>query len=92
MTIEIGKTYKFDYPQAFVTLPDYTAHAGQEVTVIRECEDGIDYDREDGELMFMVRATDGWEGVAWDSELLTPGEARKWICGSGAITAVFPRQ
>ena len=78
MGIEIGKSYKFDYPKVFTTLPDYAAHIGQQVTVLRELEDGVDYDRGECERGYIVEASDGWHGVAWESELLASGEARKW--------------
>jgi hypothetical protein len=58
---------RFDYPDSFVSLPDYTAHAGAIVEVL-----GIHPDAEhaaDCELMFLIRAADGWEGAAWESEL-----------------------
>lgn len=60
--------YRFDYPPQFKTLPEYTAHAGQTVTIIRalrRCE----YDFQ-GEAMFEIRADDGWTGHAFRSELL----------------------
>lgn len=63
-------TATFNYPTAFVTLPDYTAHAGQTVEVVRPCTleeaDGPD---SDCEQMYVIRATDGWEGQAFESEL-----------------------
>ena len=59
--------YLFDYPTVFTSLPDYTAHAGQLVDVVRPLRRD-EYDFE-GEAMFLVRAADGWEGQAWRSEL-----------------------
>ena len=32
----IGARYTFRYPEIFVTLPDYSAHRNQEVTVLRQ--------------------------------------------------------
>ncbi|KXF89773.1 hypothetical protein [Phaeobacter inhibens] len=67
-------TYIFDYPPEFVTLLDYTAHAGQPVTVVRPLRhrgDDAEFDFE-GEAMFLVRAADGWEGQAWAGELRRP--------------------
>ena len=71
----------FNYPKEFVTLPDYTAHAGQTVEVLRElsqadaCDvplkaDGT-YEPEphDVERMFRIQAADGWQGDAFLSEL-----------------------
>ena len=59
----------FNYPAEFVTLPDYTAHAGQIVTVLRELREGVEYDNE-GEKMFEVMASDKWIGHAFESELV----------------------
>ena len=61
----IGKKYRFDYPSVFVTLPDYTAHAGQEVLVTRLLQD----EDEDIERIFEISAADGWKGEAFESEL-----------------------
>lgn len=50
--------------------PDYAAHSGQTVLVVRE----RDSEEADGhEQAYLVRAADGWEGTAWASELSTPG-------------------
>ncbi len=61
----------FNYPKQFTTLPDYTAHAGQVVTIVRPLRsDGPDFEYDyEGELMYLIRADDGWEGHAFDSEL-----------------------
>lgn len=60
----------FRYPPEFVTLPDYTAHAGQMVEVVHPLtRDEYDFD---GEAMFLIRADDGWEGHAYRSELQDP--------------------
>ena len=62
----IGTKVKFDYPDVFTTAPDYTAHAGQTVTVIRQLTE----DECDPELtMFEIEAPDGWRGHAFASEL-----------------------
>ena len=68
--------FRFDYPREFKTLPDYTAHAGQMVEVLRpalpahRAKDGQEAEYVfEGEAMFRVRADDGWEGLAWLSEL-----------------------
>lgn len=60
--------YRFDYPHEFTTLPDYSAHRGQEVTVLRPLTRS-EFDFE-GESMFLIRADDGWEGHAWRGELV----------------------
>lgn len=56
----------FRYPVDFVTLPEYTAHAGQVVQVVGKVP------REPYQLepMFKIRALDGWEGFAFESELI----------------------
>jgi len=61
---------KFTYPNFGKPdgYPDYTAHSGQTVEVIREGIEGEDYDNE-GEKMYLVRADDGWLGWVWESEL-----------------------
>lgn len=67
--IEIGDTYVFDYPVGLVHMPRYTAHAGQRVTVIREC---TEYKHANPLCMptYEVEAEDGWTGEAWADELL----------------------
>ena len=67
--IAIGKRYRFAYPEAFVTLPEYSAHRGQPVTVVRLCDP--EADQVDPECMpvYVIRADDGWTGHADASEL-----------------------
>ncbi len=63
------KQATFNYPAAFVTLPDYTAHAGQVVTVGKRLSKA-EADRGPGlEKMFHITASDGWKGHAFESEL-----------------------
>lgn len=57
------------YPAEFTTLPDYTEHNGQVVEIIRPLVDGEEYDREEGDEMFLVSASDGWEGNVYQNEL-----------------------
>lgn len=63
----------FHYPSEFVTLPEYTAHAGQRVEILRalSAEDGDDVEppNSDMETMYLIRAADGWQGHAFESEL-----------------------
>ncbi len=66
--VTVGGRYRFNYPQQFTSLPEYSAHRGQAVTVLRALVDGVDYDYE-GDPMFEVQADDGWLGDAWASEL-----------------------
>lgn len=57
----------FRYPEAFVTMPEYSAHRGQIVDVIRPLRrDEYDFQ---GDAMFLIRAADGWEGHGYNSEL-----------------------
>ena len=63
-----GQKATFEYPKEFTSLPDYTAHAGQVVTVVRELSADDEYEFL-GDPMYRVRADDGWEGDAWGSEL-----------------------
>jgi hypothetical protein len=68
----IGSIKRFNYPAEFVTLPEYSAHRGQRVKVLRELEDGKEYDGPLAglERMYEVRAADGWVGHAWETELV----------------------
>lgn len=62
----------FTYPEAFQEYPEYRAHSGQVVEVIRELIDGEEYDGPLAglpECMFLIRAADGWEGHAFETEL-----------------------
>lgn len=65
--IRIGRKYRFAYPIEFISLPDYSAHRDQVVTVIRRMTK-IEADQE-FEPMYMVIAADGWIGAAHKSEL-----------------------
>lgn len=67
MTIQIGASYTFHYPREFTTLPEYTAHAGHTVVVVRQLTDA-ECDPE-CQPMFEVRTADGWTGHADESEL-----------------------
>jgi len=64
------KRAKFNYPKEFTTLPEYTAHAGQVVEVIRPLglSDGFD-GCEGVEPMFLIKADDGLVMHAFESEL-----------------------
>jgi hypothetical protein len=69
MTKLIGTKQRFTYPD-FGTPdehPDYTAHSGQMVSVIRRLTD-TECDPESGP-MYEIRAEDGWIGHAHESEL-----------------------
>lgn len=67
-----GMRVRFDYPTDFVTLPEYTAHAGQIVSVVRMLTEE-EADIEVGP-MWEIRADDGWTGHAFDDELQPPME------------------
>ena len=70
MKIKPGEQYRFDYPQEFVTLPEYSSRRGSIVSVLRQLldADGVDAGP-DLERMFLIRAAAGWEGHAFESEL-----------------------
>lgn len=71
--IKNGETCIFDYPAHFTTLPEYTAHRGQTVTIVRpltEDEAHPPVPEEGITQMYLIRAADGWEGHAWEEELL----------------------
>lgn len=63
----IGEKRIFNYPEHFVTLPDYSAHRGQIVTVLRELDSTENNNPEI--RMFEVVASDGWIGHADEFEL-----------------------
>ena len=65
--VQIGGRYAFCYPEEFVTLPQYTAHAGNTVTVVRQLTD--DECDPESQPMWLILADDGWEGHASDAEL-----------------------
>lgn len=77
--IIVNNQYKFVYPKEFVSLDDYSAHRDQLVTVLRPCtetEADVLWDDPEGsgtpiivDRMFVVQASDGWIGHAWESEL-----------------------
>lgn len=64
----IGTRQRFHYPNFGTpdTLPEYTAHSGQMVTVIALVPEHLN---ETGEPLFSVQADDGWRGTAFQSEL-----------------------
>lgn len=63
---------KFTYPTEFKTLPDHRAHSGQIVEVgflVNGDETSQDPDLE---RLFKIKASDGWSGEAFESELFPP--------------------
>lgn len=69
--IEPGTRWRFDYPEEFVTEPEYSARRGQMVTVLGVSPEHPPPDIErDEELIYEVIADDGWIGVAYESELV----------------------
>jgi hypothetical protein len=94
--IEIGATYEFAYPKAFKAAPDYSAHRGQPVRVIRLCDPVADKVDPGAKPVYVVQADDGWTGHANPAELLEPitsvlfrKRPGKQFAGDG-VTAVFP--
>lgn len=93
----VGREAQFEYPCFGYpdSHPDYTAHSGQTVKIVRQFHPP-DIDPEMSEEVFEVEASDGWRGTANRSELRvkraapkgTPRPARgkkeKWkICRDG---------
>jgi hypothetical protein len=70
----IGERRRFDYPEHFVTMPEYTARRGAIVTVVRQLTQEEADQGEGMERMYKVRCDDGWEGDAWESELVPSTE------------------
>lgn len=71
----VGREFGFDYPAAFVTLPDYTAHAGMVGVVTRRL--GVDENEselEGGEVMYEMLFEDGFVAHAFESELIDVGD------------------
>jgi hypothetical protein len=66
MVEKIGNSFVVNYPQEFVTLPEYSEHRGHLVTVISLTEPGDD----DSEPVWRFRCVDGWIGEAFDGELV----------------------
>ena len=68
-TKTIGKIYRFTYPNYGTpdTHPDYTAHSGQRVKIIRQLTNA-ECDPE-CQPTYRVKAKDGWIGTAHASEL-----------------------
>jgi hypothetical protein len=74
---KIGGTYCFTYPNYGTpdTHMDYTAHSGQNVTVLEQLKD-TECDPE-AQPMYVVKAADGWTGCAHGSELRKVGVAQR---------------
>lgn len=67
--IEVGQVYVFAYPDFGepVAYPEYLAHRYYFVTVLQQIQAAaVDGEQE---ASYKVRADDGWEGEAFDSEL-----------------------
>lgn len=59
----------FRYPTQFTTLPEYTEHADQIVSVGEQLSEQEADRGDDLERMFHITAQDGWHGHAFESEL-----------------------
>ena len=66
-----GKTMVFTYPEEFDEVSGHAAHSGQLVTVTGK---GDDFEAHviAGDPMWKIKASDGWTGDAWASELDEP--------------------
>lgn len=67
--IEIDGHYRFDYPSQFISMPEYTAYAGQTIRVLRQLTLQEADQGEGMERMFEFQAVDGFIGHAFESEL-----------------------
>lgn len=68
--IKIGQHYRFDYAFAGSNyLPDYNSRHGKACLVLSPHVENDEYDPE-SQPMLNVRFLDGFEGVAWDDELI----------------------
>lgn len=73
MTPLKGKKFIFAYPAEFTLFPEYSAHRGHVVTVVRRAT------AEEADIaMLRIRADDGWEGFAFPSELKTLEGKKQW--------------
>ena len=62
---------RFDYPEQFTTMPEYSAHRGQVVTVLRRANlQEADGPEQGCDQMYWIRALDGWLGMAFSTELV----------------------
>ena len=73
----IGGQYCFTYsnygtPENY---PEFRAHSNQIVTIVRKL--GDNESAPGGGNKYIVRAADGWRGLALASELRTPGKAKR---------------
>ena len=64
--IEAAQQFRFAYPSEFVTLPDYPAHAGQIVTVVKEINQAAGNGNEYGDVPLKADGT--YEPEPWDLE------------------------
>lgn len=64
ITKQPGNIYVFRYPRAFYTLPEYSSHRGQAVTLVRQLGE-----EESEAEMYEIVAADGWRGYAYADEL-----------------------
>lgn len=73
-TKEIGGKYRFTYPNYGNpdSYPEYTAHSGQIVTVLRKLEPNKYH-----EHLYEVQAEDGWKGSVVSDDLRKYKEPKK---------------
>ena len=66
-----GKQMVFTYPKEFSETAGHAAHSGQLVTVTGKGDD-FEVHTAEGDPLWNIKASDGWTGTAWASELDEP--------------------
>jgi hypothetical protein len=70
--IREGQQYKFEYPPEFTTLPEYDVVRGAVVSAVRKLTpEEADGPAQDCEQMWLVRAGNGKDYHAFESELVS---------------------
>ena len=68
---QAGDQLLFRYPLAYDDDDKgYREHSDQQITIVRSLIHPDEYENL-GDPMYRIRAADGWEGDAWESELTT---------------------
>lgn len=72
--LAVGTVCRFNYPEHFYTLPEYSLMRGARVTITRHLReragpDGPAEYENLGDPMYEFQTSSGWKGCAWESEL-----------------------